>query len=339
MEQNKTFFSIVIPVYDGLSHNLPICLNSIWKQPLEEYLYEVICVDDCSTDDTRTWLKEQCKLHDNLRLIENRVNIRQGGGRNKGVKAAKGKYIMFIDQDDYFHKDVFLSIYKHLQKVHLEILIVDCAYQFYGKESNILQHNFPHKEIMTGDDVIEKNGIPFAPWKFIFLRELMISKKIFFVENERIEDVDWCHLLVHHAIKVQYQPILFIHYNKNNLSTTITSFKSKETNYSTLHLGNRIDSLIENNFKSSSKKTKLYLLNIEKLYYYIGVRNYFFFYDKLSTKAYYIIDTITKHKKRNFSNIIVSFAGRFPYIFSAISNCLYPFGRISIIVYRKLKYK
>ena len=42
---NSPFFSIIIPVYNGLSHDLPICLESIWNQPLSASLYEVICVD------------------------------------------------------------------------------------------------------------------------------------------------------------------------------------------------------------------------------------------------------------------------------------------------------
>lgn len=74
------FFSIVIPVYNGLTHDLPICLNSIWQQPLDSSQYEVICVDDCSTDNTRAWLAEQQKLHSNLQVIHNERNIRQGGG-------------------------------------------------------------------------------------------------------------------------------------------------------------------------------------------------------------------------------------------------------------------
>ena len=58
---NAPFFSIVIPVYNGLTHDLPVCLNSIWEQSLDKRLYEVICVDDCSTDESRQWLKEQQK--------------------------------------------------------------------------------------------------------------------------------------------------------------------------------------------------------------------------------------------------------------------------------------
>jgi glycosyltransferase involved in cell wall biosynthesis len=74
------FFSIIIPVYNGMSHDLPICLEHIWNQTLGTCFYEVICVDDCSRDETFSWLQEQSKLHANLRLMRNCKNIRQGGG-------------------------------------------------------------------------------------------------------------------------------------------------------------------------------------------------------------------------------------------------------------------
>ena len=80
---NTLFFSIIIPVYNGLTHDLPVCLNSIWDQSLDKELYEVICVDDCSTDGTRQWLKEQRQEHSNLQVIENEKNIRQGGGQKQ----------------------------------------------------------------------------------------------------------------------------------------------------------------------------------------------------------------------------------------------------------------
>lgn len=84
MEQvNTPYFSIIIPVYNGLSHELPTCLDSIWNQPLDKDLYEVICVDDCSTDHTREWLDKEAEMRPNLKIIKNDINIRQGGGETK----------------------------------------------------------------------------------------------------------------------------------------------------------------------------------------------------------------------------------------------------------------
>lgn len=336
---NTPYFSIIIPVYNGLSHDLPACLDSIWNQPLDKNLYEVICVDDCSTDNTRKWLDQEAESHPNLTIIKNETNIRQGGGRNKGVKQARGKYILFIDQDDYYHPGVFLTIYNHLQKNDLEILIVDCTYQTPGKERNQLQHNFPYREIMTGDEIIEKNTIPYAPWKFIFLRSLMVDRNIFFAENERIEDVDWSHLLVHHANRVQYQPILFIHYNKSNISTTMTSYKSEETVYSTLRLARRLGEMNDTTFKDSPENVRRHLSHLEASFYYIGLRSYFFFYDKVSVKSGNIKKTaaLCPSSKLRHAKRMVRMAVAHPRCFSICTNALCLVFRFMMNIYRRVK--
>ncbi len=331
----ENYISIIIPVYNGLSNGLPKCLDCIWEQSLDKDSYEVICIDDCSTDTTRSWLKEQQKGHDNLVVIENEKNIRQGGARNKGVRAAKGRYICFIDQDDYYHKESITQVYNHLTKHDLEILIVDCAYQSPGKESNTLQHNFAHREVMTGDEQIEKNSIPYAPWKFVFLRSLMVDNDLFFAENERIEDVDWVHVLTHHATRTQYQPILFIHYNKTTVSTTMTSYKSPETVYSTLRVGKRLVELTNTTFAHSNENVRRYIRNLGERMYYIGIRSYFFFSSNIKSKAKSIKETAAEITGCTF---IVKTAKRHPKTFSTISNFISPFGKMAMWLYRTIKY-
>ena len=330
------FLSIVIPVYNGLSNGLPKCLDCIWEQSLSKDTYEVICIDDCSTDTTRSWLKEQQKEHENLVVIENEKNIRQGGARNKGVRAARGKYICFIDQDDYYHKESITQVYDHLSKNDLEILIVDCAYQSPGKESNTLQHNFPHRGIMTGDEQIERNSIPYAPWKFVFQRSLMVDNNLFFAENERIEDVDWVHVLTHQATRTQYQPILFIHYNKTTVSTTMTSYKSPETVYSTLRVGKRLIGLTETTFAHSNDNVKKYIRNLGERMYHIGIRSYLFFCSSNKEKTQNIIDTAGNVTGCSF---IVKAAKHCPKTFSVVSNLLSPFGTFAMWLYRTIKYR
>ena len=331
------FFSIVIPVYNGLTHDLPKCLDSIWNQPLAKELYEVICVDDCSNDNTRAWLKEQQSTHRNLQIIENKHNIRQGGGRNNGVRAAKGEYIVFIDQDDYYHHNAIARVYDHLQNNDLDILIVDCAYQSPGKESNKLQHNFPHREIMTGDEIIEKNSIPYAPWKFIFKRSLMLEHKLFFVENERFEDVDWVHKLVHYGNKVQYQPILFIHYNKTSISTTMSAFCNKELIYCGLRVATRLNTIKNTIFLNSNENVKNEIQRIIELTYYINLRYFFFFYDNYHSKINIIKKSLQDYTV-NPTYKLVKFAKQAPATFSIISNILSPICKIAFIIYRHIKY-
>lgn len=335
--QDDIFFSIIIPVYNGITNGLQKCLESIWSQSIEENLYEVICVDDCSTDDTRQWLKSLRKQHKNLVVLENEENIRQGGSRNRGIKTAKGKYIVLIDQDDYFHKESITTTYNHLCKNNLEILIVDCAYQYPGMESDKLQHNFKHREIMTGDEQIERNSIPYAPWKFIFLKSLIIEKDLFFIEKERIEDVDWVHRLTHHATRTQYQPILMIHYNKSSISTTMSAYHSKEIIYSSLRLTKRMNKMIDTTFKDSNASVINYLRWLMERNCYQPIRCYFFFYDTIETKAKNIVENIQDISFNK--SLIIKTAQKYPKSFAFITNVISPFGKLCMQLYRIIKYK
>lgn len=334
---NNPFFSIVIPVYNGLAHDLPKCLDSIWKQPLDTSIYEVICVDDCSTDDTRAWLHSQAVRHANMQVLENKVNIRQGGGKNRGFRAARGKYIILIDQDDYYHEGAIVKVYEHLKDSDLDVLIVDCAYERPGRPSNKLQHNFPHREVMTGDEIILKNSIPYAPWKFIFLRSLIIDNNLFFDENERIEDIDWVHRLVHKAKKVQYQPILFIHYLKGDASTTMTSFKSPVTTYSSMRCGQRLYLLATNDFANSCDELKRAMVNLGENVFRLSLRNLLTCMDSVRNKRKAIKEIIAPHSKR--TTALTKIAVAMPTVFSIVSNITATFLPWFIILRRKWKYR
>lgn len=89
------FLSVIIPVYNSAKH-ITNCLNSIWAQELGIDDYEVICVDDCSTDNTVSVLYSISKEHNNLRIIKNDINRRAGGSRNHGVLEAKGEYVVLL---------------------------------------------------------------------------------------------------------------------------------------------------------------------------------------------------------------------------------------------------
>lgn len=334
---SNPFFSIIIPVYNGLTHDLPICLESIWSQPLYPSQYEVICVDDCSTDDTPKWLDEEAAKHSNLRVIKHTVNKRQGGARNTGIKSAKGKYILFIDQDDYFHQGSIAKVYDHLQSVALEVLIVDCAYERPGKVSDKLQHNFPHRGIMTGDEQIMRNSIPWAPWKFIFLRSHLTNNNLFFDENERIEDIDWVHRLVHKAQRTQYQPILFIHYMKNDTSTTMVSYKSPVITYSTLRTGARLYRLTETDFSNASDEIKKRIEQLGEHTFYMGLRNYVTFSDKIDNKRKAIRNIVIPFTKKCY--LLTKFAVTYPAIYSWMSNVTAMFLPYCLLLRRKWKYR
>ncbi len=326
---NKPFFSIVIPVYNGLTHDLPKCLDSIWNQPLNKELYEVICIDDCSTDGTRAWLKEQQIIHNNLYIIENEVNIRQGGGRNKGVKVARGEYLLFIDQDDYYHEDGISQIYRHLKKNNLEILICDSAYQLKGYPNNNLQLNLPYTQITTGEDYIEQNGIVISPWRFCIKHEFYIQADCLFIENRRCEDADWCIRVLYHTKKIQYQPILLIHHIKTGSNETDSSFKSVEGLIDYINAGNVSMKIATDLYKNS--KVKNIIEEFAEIYYYRSCAFLFVNFISISNKKRIIKEIQVKRCK----NRLVNFAIKNPTLFAILTNCVVPIFLLAITIRRK----
>lgn len=219
------FFSIIIPVYNGVTNNINRCLNSVWSQDIDSDLYEVICIDDCSSDNSREWLHVKEQEHNNLVVIENEKNIRQGGSRNRGIKRARGKYLLFIDQDDYYHIGSLKVIYNHLIKNDLDILIVSNTWELEGRPSNKIQGLRYNYTILTGMKFLEENGAVFVPWKFIFKKDFVITNNLYLRENVKLgEDIDWTFKMFFKASKVQYQPIILVHYIRGISNT------SNETN-------------------------------------------------------------------------------------------------------------
>lgn len=253
--------SIIIPVYNGLTYDLPVCLQSIWDQPLDHSLFEVICVDDCSTDDTREWLLKQAEVHKNLRIIFHDVNKRQGGAKNTGFSHAHGKYLMLIDQDDYFHNDGIAKVYDFIKHNDVEILITDSAYQFKDKPHNNLQLNLPNKECLSGEDFVKANGFACAPWRMCINREFYVRHKFSFKENVRIEDLDWSVILYLYAKKIQYVPILLVHYIKAESGTTDNMYRKPEILKDNILAGNRLRDLAYSRFKSSSLQNDVLIMS------------------------------------------------------------------------------
>ena len=99
--------SIIVPVYNMTANNkLNHCIESLLNQTIKDY--EIIAVDDKSTDDSLSLLKDYAaKNPDKMRVIESSQNHKQGGARNLGMKASNATYIGFMDADDWADPTMF----------------------------------------------------------------------------------------------------------------------------------------------------------------------------------------------------------------------------------------
>ena len=317
--QNSPFLSIVIPVYNG-AKVIDRCLNSIWEQGLDESIYEVICVNDCSNDNTAEIIKQNQLYHCNLRLLSNLYNKRAGGSRNYGVKEAQGKYIVFIDADDYFHPKSLLEVLNILKSQALDILVCDFARHTINCPNNILIHNFVSTEIMSGRKFMVVNSLPHAPWKYVFKRELMIDNNCFFEENVNCKDVDWTHKIVFYAKTMKYVPILLIHYILEPNSQTGSEFKKSMYVINKILCGYRTMQLVN---LCNTEEEKNYIIRVAESVYIKGL----IFFNTLSTSPIKKREIITHYIITEKQSGLLGLATKYPTLYSLLSTFISPLFR------------
>jgi glycosyltransferase involved in cell wall biosynthesis len=138
--------SLVITAYNYDKY-IERAIRSALDQSLDELNYEIIVVNDASTDFTKDVLEN---YKDEVRIFNLEKNLGLAGARNFGIRKAKGQFVTFLDADDYIHKDLLF-----VQKLFLEqnnyIDAVSTDYYFVDEKGSHLQHvNAELKPIACG---------------------------------------------------------------------------------------------------------------------------------------------------------------------------------------------
>lgn len=142
--------SIIVPVYNMAGDGkLNFCMDSLLKQTITDY--EIIAVDDASTDNSLEVLQQYCeKYPDKVRVIAHTVNKRQGGAKNSGLRVARGEWIGFIDSDDWVMPDYYEKLLKKANETGADM--VGCDYNL------VYEHTFQIGEIVQ-NNTLEQTGI------------------------------------------------------------------------------------------------------------------------------------------------------------------------------------
>lgn len=112
--------SLIIPTYN-VERYIGECLNSLLNQSFENF--EIIIVDDLSTDATLDIIKSYSKQDDRIRFFRNTRKLGSGGSRNFGMTQARGKYIQFVDGDDWLDTTSLESLYEYAEKFEAQIVM------------------------------------------------------------------------------------------------------------------------------------------------------------------------------------------------------------------------
>lgn len=110
---NNTLVSVIMPVYNSQQY-VKAAVNSIVNQTYGNI--EILCVNDCSTDDSLSVLNELASKDSRVKVIDSPVNVGAGEARNLAIKEAKGEFITFVDADDTIEPDLYQRVIDEINK-------------------------------------------------------------------------------------------------------------------------------------------------------------------------------------------------------------------------------
>lgn len=156
--------SVIVPVYNGIPY-IENCLSSIVNQSFQDF--ELIVINDGSTDGTKDILESFNIKYDNIKII-NQENQGLYETRKRGLSIAKGKYISWLDADDFMRKDMLQKMYEIAEKNDSDLVI--CNYEFYPKKISTKEKWFREFTGVVDVDFVERNS---QPWNKLVKRNLL----------------------------------------------------------------------------------------------------------------------------------------------------------------------
>ena len=190
--QNTVLISVVVPVYNSELY-LKQCIDSILRQSFTEF--EFICVNDCSTDNSLKILREYSQRDKRLRILENKKNIGLALTRNRGMEESQGKYIYFLDSDDWIIPDALQIMWDYAERHGTDVILFNSGVKAegIGLGGTTVDWNMGdlYGIVMSGEDafcnIMEKGMWSSAVWRQFWKKDFLTENNIMF-ENKRMAE-------------------------------------------------------------------------------------------------------------------------------------------------------
>lgn len=259
--------SVIIPAYN-VEKYIDKCLTSLVNQTLDSI--EIIVVNDGSVDNTKNIID---KYKDNYPDIIKIINIKNSGigpARNIGIKKATGKYITFIDSDDYIKEDALEIAYKEIEKSNSDIVVWD--YYEVNESGHILKKD--NIKSFNPTSVLDNKELLFninpAPWNKLYKKELFNDIKF---PNNRIkyEDLLTTPKVLLKATKItKIEQVLSYYLIRDNGETKTIDKRV----FDILEVLDGLTTYLKKEKKYSSLEQEVEYLNIEHVMFHVVKQRY-----------------------------------------------------------------
>lgn len=222
--------SVVMPIYNVEAY-LEKCLESILSQTLHDF--EILAVDDGSTDSSATILNEYATRDSRVHVIR-QMNAGAGIARNTGMRVATGEYLLFLDGDDWFEPDFFFRLLSKAQKDSAEITV--CRFDMFDSSTSFIKDIFFfHQKLLllkcpfslkdTPDQCLLEL-FPAAPWCSLFSAKYIHEHHFEFQDLPRTNDLYFVYSAFFFANRISLVNKVLVHY-RIGMTTNLQSGNSK----------------------------------------------------------------------------------------------------------------
>lgn len=232
--------SVVIPVYNIEAH-LRQCLDSVAGQTLSDL--EVVCVDDGSTDTSPAILEEYAQKDPRFQVIR-QANAGPGAARNRGMERSSGRYLIFLDSDDWFEPDFLERMTARAEETGADVTICR-ADEFDTHSGQVYDGSWMLKTQLLPGAVFsprEAAGAVFQftygwPWDKLYRRDYILKEKFRYPDLAVSQDLVFVYPSVFCAGRIAVLDRVLIHHRVNRLASVSNSrSKTPEASYQALKL-------------------------------------------------------------------------------------------------------
>lgn len=313
--------SIIVPVYN-VEKYLCQCVQSILDQTFQNI--EIILVNDGSTDMSASICNE-FKEKDHRIVVINKENGGLSDARNVGIKVAKGRYIAFVDSDDFVHKEMLNKLYQRITIDGSDMAV--CGYiQYYNNVKRSEQYIYGRDEVISParffDSILSNEKIGNYAWNKLYKKELFAE--ITFPKGKAFEDINTTYKLVLLSDKISIINEALYYYRQrcNSISNSIN----------VAYLRNQIDAIVERNKAISTKfpylvkkckinELKFYVINYNQI-----SKKYKYDFKELVWYRNNIIELSRYYKSKGLKYRLICFCIiRLPFLYSSL---IYLFAHI-----------
>ncbi len=226
--------SIVVNMYNTASY-LPKCMDTLLHQDIKGEDYEIILVDDGSTDESLALANNYVAQSENnpswpCICVCAHANKGLAGARNTGVDAATGQYLCFVDPDDYIEENSLASLLQQMDDEQLDMLRFN--YQKIDETGNKLKDSkqeatfdYSPKIISGSDFLIERLTTTCYVWAYIYRLDIIKRNNIRFIEGRYFDDTPWLPRVLQVAKRINCTPIRHQYYLQRSGSLVHTMNK------------------------------------------------------------------------------------------------------------------